>query len=641
MSYLEGLNDRQKEAVLHTEGPLLIVAGAGAGKTTTITRRIAHLLAVGAPPASILAVTFTNKAAGEMRSRIAALIGRPLPHAAYGTGGPLVTTFHSLGVRLLREFSNEARIPAGFSIWDRDDSMRAIKRLLVARGLEKQYPPRQVLARISREKGEGVEAEALRDGAVSPYERAIGDVWTAYEKAKTAEAALDFDDLLAQTLNLLTRDSAVLERLQERYRFLTIDEYQDTNRIQYEIARLLTGKRNNICAVGDVDQCIYTWRSATIENLLSFERTFPGTKVVLLEQNYRSTQTILTAANAVIEKNRNRVPKRLVTDNPTGEAISLFAGDTERDEATFVARTARSLIASGTPASEIAVLFRENFQSRALEEACIAANIPYRVLGTRFFERAEVKDVLAYIKAARNPSNIHDFTRAVAVPSRGIGKTTLDKVLAGHEASLPAAARTKLEKFRSQLSTMAHAIATQKASDALRFVVAQSGIEKMLSESPDDEGRLGNVSELISHASRYDTLPAPQGIDLLLEDAALMSEQDSLAAPDAQRKPTIALMTVHAAKGLEFDVVFVTGLEHGLFPSIRKDDGDRDPEEERRLFYVALTRARKNLFLTLAGSRLKYGSREHTYPSEFLTDIDQRLLSYADVESSYEPIISL
>jgi DNA helicase-2/ATP-dependent DNA helicase PcrA len=622
VEYLVGLNERQKEAVLHIMGPLLIIAGAGAGKTKTITHRAAYMIQSGIPAHSILAVTFTNKAAAEMRNRIAAL----LPPE---TGGsvPFTTTFHSLGVRLLREFAEAAGVPRSFVIWDRDDSIRALKRVLVAAGLENRFPPRQVLSRISKEKGNGISAETFLTQASSFYMQSIADTWIAYEKALKQEGALDFDDLLLRTLSLLQNSPETLAKLQRRWQHLTIDEYQDTNQAQYEIARLIAGERHNICAVGDIDQNIYSWRGADISHLLSFEKTFAGTKTVLLEENYRSTQTILTAANAVIAKNTRRFEKRLTTVNPTGEAITLYAGESDRDEAFFIARSVRELLGSGVNAAEIAVLFRENFQSRALEEAFIAIGLPYRVLGVRFFDRAEVKDALAYLRGSLNPASFMDFSRAAGVPSRGIGKTTLDKIAAGKEDSLAAAARSKIANFRSVLERIRVAVHTMKASEAVRFMLKTSGLEEMLAEGSEEEReRLNNVFELVAHSVRYDALPAPEGIERLLEDAALMGEQDALE----KRQEAVSLMTVHASKGLEFDAVFITGMEHGLFPSERESDESRDNEEERRLFYVAITRARKFLYLTLAGSRLRYGSRETTIPSAFLEDIDPRLISYAD-----------
>ena len=621
MNHLEGLNEAQKRAVMHRDGPMLIVAGAGAGKTKTITHRIVQLISSGVDPRAILAVTFTNKAAGEMRERVANLLG--MGHlSAFSNRGPVITTFHSLGTRLLREFSEEAGIPGAFAIWDRDDSSRAIKRILKELGYEERFQPRQIISAISRAKGDAATFEDFLNDH-SAYKKVVGDVWQKYDVLREKEGALDFSDLLSRTLRLLQERPDVLEKLRARWQYLTIDEYQDTNRAQFEIARLLAGDQKNLCAVGDMDQCIYSWNGADIGNLMSFERQFARTTIILLEENYRSTQTIITAANGVISKNKNRYDKRLNTSNPTGEAISLFAGESERDEAFYIAREIRALLASGVKPSEVAILFRQNFQSRSLEEACISVGIPYRVLGTRFFDRAEVKDVLSYIRAARNPASSIDFARAAGSPSRGIGATTLEKYFAG--TPLAGAAQKKIESFRILLARIKQATETLVASEAIRFTLKESGLEDSLKTDEEGQERLGNVFELVAHATRFDELSAPDGITQLLEDAALMGEQDALQ----KREEAVSLMTIHASKGLEFDAVFVTGLEHGLFPQERDGD-DRDHEEERRLFYVALTRARKHLYLTLAGSRLKYGTRERTIPSGFLEDIDQRLLSFAE-----------
>jgi len=617
VKYLEGLNDAQKQAVLHVDGPLLIVAGAGAGKTKTIVHRIAHLIEEGISPSSILAVTFTNKAAGEMRERVRILLSER-------RGGlPLVSTFHSLGVRLLREFHEEAGIPRGFSIWDRDDSVRAVKAELKRLDTE-EWTPRQILSAISREKGSGKTQSEYREHAGNRREQLVALVWERYEQALAAEGSLDFDDLLVRTLSLLKKSPKTLALLQNRWHYLTVDEYQDTSKVQYELMKLLSGERRNMCVVGDLDQCIYTWRQAEIENLLSFERIFPGTKVVRLEQNYRSTRTILAAANAVIEKNTNRIPKTLFSESETGDPIVVNGAFDERYEAWFVAEQSANLIEHGVPAHEIAVLYRENAQSRVLEEAMIAAGLPYRVLGTRFFERREVKDVLSYLRAALNPKSKSDLARIVGVPPRGIGKITLEKMLSGGSLG---AAGAKVAAFQETILKIRHAVNTLPASEAVRFCIEASGIQKMYGgKTEEDAERLGNVRELANLATKYEHDEPPSGIERLLEEAALQSEQDEL---DMQKDAGgISLMTVHAAKGLEFDAVFVVGMEQGLFPSLRNDES-RDPEEERRLFYVALTRARKHLFLSFAYARSKYGTRESALPSEFLSDIDQRLITDA------------
>ncbi|MEK7134071.1 MAG: UvrD-helicase domain-containing protein [Patescibacteria group bacterium] len=615
MNYLDTLNDAQKQAVLHTEGPLLIVAGAGAGKTKTITHRIAHLIEEGIAPASILAVTFTNKAAGEMRDRVRNLL------ADKRGGFPFISTFHSLGVRLLREFHEEMGIPRGFSIWDRDDSLRAVKAELKRLNTE-EWTPRQILSAISREKGGGKALSEYRERASTRREQMVAVIWDRYEQALTEEGSLDFDDLLVRTLSLLRTSPGTLGLLQNRWHYLIVDEYQDTSTVQYELIKLLSGERHNICVVGDLDQCIYTWRQAEIENLLSFERLFPNVKTVRLEQNYRSTRTILAAANSVIEKNKNRVPKTLFSENETGDPIVVYGALDERYEAWFVAEQAAALIDRGVPAHEIAVLYRENAQSRVLEEAFLHAGIPYRVLGTRFFERKEAKDVLSYLRAALNPKSKSDIARIVGVPPRGIGKVTLDKMFSGTPLG---AASAKIAAFQETLQKIRHAVNTLPTSEAVRFCIEASGIQKMYAgKSEEDAERLGNVRELANLAIKYEHDEPPMGIERLLEEAALQSEQDELDI--SKNRGGVSLMTVHAAKGLEFDAVFVVGLEQGLFPSTRNDES-RDPEEERRLFYVALTRARKNLFLSYAHERTKYGTRESALPSEFLSDIDERLMA--------------
>ena len=628
--YLEGLNERQKEAAMVLGGPLLIVAGAGAGKTKTITHRIAHLVESGVPAHQILAVTFTNKAAGEMRERVRALVPK-------SSGAPLVATFHSLGVRLLREFAEAAGIARTFVIWDRDDSGRALKKILEAH--DETMPPRAALARISREKGKGLSAEEFAEEARDFRERAVARAWQAYEQALAEEGALDFDDLLLKTLSLLKTRQDILALLQNRWRYLTIDEYQDTNGVQYEIARLLSGEARNICVVGDIDQNIYSWRGAELEHLLRFEESFPGATVVTLEQNYRSTRTILAAANAVIEKNIRRKPKVLFTENGTGRPIELFSARNELEEAWFVADSAGRLIEEGARPGEIAVLYRENFQSRALEEAMLAAGLPYRVLGTRFFDRKEVKDAISYLRAAQNPKSRVDLARIAGVPPRGIGKVTLEKMLAGEVAGLSGAAGTKVRAFRQTLGLIRKAIATLPASEAVHYAIEASGMENMLKETGEEgKERLGNVRELVNFAARFDGEQPPVGIERLLEEAALQSEQDSLE----EKQNSISLMTVHASKGLEFDAVFVTGLEQGLFPSERENDAGRDPEEERRLFYVALTRARLRLFLSYARERLRWGPREYTLASEFIGDIDPRLIAgQGNGEDEGEAVIQL
>ncbi|HEY4519694.1 MAG TPA: UvrD-helicase domain-containing protein [Candidatus Paceibacterota bacterium] len=636
MKHTESLNKAQKEAVLHTEGALLIVAGAGAGKTKTLTHRIANLVALGVKPTSILAVTFTNKAAGEMRERVFTLLSSA--GGQQNMGVPLVTTFHSLCVRILREFALEANIPKRFVIWDRDDSVRAMKAIL--KGMDLEWNPSGVLEMLSRQRGNGVKKSVFAEQSHSHKEKTLLHVWELYDKALSNGGALDFDDLLIRALSLLKDNTTVRQLLQSRWNYIHVDEYQDTNRVQYELVRLLGEKHGNVCAVGDVDQCIYTWRNATIENLLSFERVFPNTKTVLLEQNYRSTRTILTAANGVIEKNKNRVPKNLYTENGTGDPIGLFAGHNEDDEAAFVASKTLLEIQKGVAPSHIAVLYRNNFQSRALEEAFLSRTIPYKVLGVRFFERREVKDLLSYIRAALNQKSRGDIERIIGVPTRGIGKQTLAKMFAGEEMS--GASGEKVRAFLALLERIRFACETLPASEAMRYTLEESGLLGFYSKESgthtreEARERLLNIHELLNLSARHDSENPPEGLDRVLEEAALASEQDELK----EGANAVSLMTVHASKGLEFETVFVTGLEQGLFPYVRgtETEKDRDPEEERRLLYVALTRAKKKLFLSYADSRARYGTRESTTPSEFLLDIDPRLVEHATYESEESTI---
>lgn len=619
MSYRDGLNQRQIEAAEHTEGPLLIIAGAGAGKTKTITHRIAHLIEQGVPGDSILAVTFTNKAAREMRERVEYLLSQtPLVR----TGGmPLVTTFHSLSVRLIREFAPLLGIPRNFSIWDRDESMKAIKQTLAELDLGDGYEPRAILSRISKEKGRGKGPDSLAHAPV-PFLRDVASVWRIYESRLAKDHALDFDDLLLRALTLLATNADVRTTLQNRWRYLTIDEYQDTNQVQFEMARLLAGPNQNLCVVGDVDQNIYSWRGADIAHLLSFEKVFPGAHTVVLEQNYRSTQTILAAAHDIISKNTNRYEKQLFTENGDGEKISLYCAVSEGDEARHVAETARTLLREGTPAHEIAVLYRANFQSRALEQAFYERGIPYRVLGTRFFDRKEVKDVLSYVRAGLNPESRADISRIIATPPRGIGKGTLVHLLEGTWHTLPKGTKHKVEEFYALLESIQQRAHCMSASETLRFVIETSGIaSQFLKGTEEDAERLGNIKELVSLAARYDTFAPPEGLEQLLEDAALLGEQDNRD----ETKDEVSLLTMHASKGLEFDAVFITGLEDGLFPMERTGAED-DPEEERRLMYVALTRARRQVFLSYAATRLVFGTRSITTPSPFLDDIDPAYL---------------
>ena len=630
------LNAEQQKAVLATEGPLLILAGAGAGKTKTITERIRHLISSGVAASQILAITFTNKAAKEMRERVDKRLSEDpdLNRPVFSSERPFVSTFHSLGVHILREQAVHAGLKKTFSILDRDDSKRIIKEALVSLGLDpKTHDAGAILSVISKQKGRGMNAHEWGNLDQRGYFMdVVGQVWPIYERALERENALDFDDLLLKTANLLRENREVRDYYQRVWRYVHIDEYQDTNGVQYEISQMLVGPEKNICVVGDIDQNIYSWRGADIKNILAFESDYPDAQVIVLEENYRSTKNILEAANTIIEKNKIRREKNLFTSNEVGDKISICANLDEIGEAEFIASRAQSLIANGHPADEIAVLYRANFQSRVLEEAFMNLGVPYQILGTKFFERKEIKDIVSYLRAALNPECLSDLKRIINTPARGIGKTSIVKIFGGEEESLPLGMKAKLKNFRDLLTRIREISSTQKISQTILFIIKESGLEAEWKESGDDgAARLENAYELVNFATRYDTLIPEEAVLGFLSDTALQSDQDEMK----EEKKAVRLMTVHAAKGLEFDAVFVAGLEDGLFPHQRMNESNISPEEseeERRLFYVALTRARKKVFLSYAQVRTVFGRQQVNMPSEFIFDIPEKLTD----EETYE-----
>lgn len=633
------LNSEQKKAVETLEGPLLILAGAGAGKTKTLAERIRNLVRHGIAPSSILAITFTNKAAREMRERVEKglredpSINRPIEMHER----PFVSTFHSLGVHILREQSAKLSLKKHFAIFDRDDSKKAVKEALESLGFDpKMHDPSRVLGAISREKGRGEEAESYRarqgGGA---FQQVVGQVWPAYERILARDNALDFDDLLLKTRNLLRDHADVRAYYQKTWKYIHIDEYQDTNRVQYEISKMLVGPEKNICVVGDIDQNIYSWRGAEIKNIIDFEKDYPEAKIIVLEENYRSTKNILDAANAVIAKNKIRREKNLFTGNAAGEKISLFGGFDEVSEAEFIALKTEELVKNGISPDEIAVLYRANFQSRVLEESFMRRGIPYQMLGTKFFERKEVKDIVAYLRAALSPESLSDLKRIINTPARGIGKTTIAKIFSGQEEGLPAAMKAKFSSFKKLLEDIARVAREKKPSETITFIIKESGLENEWKEGGKDESvaRLENAYELANFASRYDTLAPEEGILNFLSDAALQSDQDEMK----ENEKAVRLMTVHASKGLEFDIIFISGLEEGLFPHQRANDGTQtaeESEEERRLFYVALTRARKKVFLCYAQTRTLFGRRQVNIPSEFIFDVPEEMVQEENIDES-------
>ncbi len=629
---LEGLNEQQQKAVLATEGPVLVLAGAGAGKTKTITHRIGKLIENGVPGEAILAITFTNKAAKEMRERVLRLLGHThMPPAWSRTPGvPFIGTFHGLGMYILREKGEVVGIARGSTILDQDDSLKLIKQAMAKAGVDpKQFEPRKIQSLISRHKGNMGTVDNIESITQNRYLAVnLKRIFAIYEASLREANVLDFDDLLEKTVKLLTEHPEVRQYYNEAWKYVSVDEYQDTNEVQYQLARLLSGKNKNICVVGDSDQNIYSWRGASIANILEFEEDYPGTKVILLEQNYRSTQTILSAANEVIGKNTMRKDKKLFTENGEGEPLSLFESYDENDEARFAATKIAALLLGGARPRDIAMLYRTNFQSRVLEEALLYSGIPYQVLGVRFYDRKEVKDVVAYLRAGTNPKSRFDVERVINVPPRGVGKVTLEKIFRGDKDKLPQAMRHKVDTFYGLLERIHTKSQELKPSLLVSYIIKETGIENSLSDGDEeDTERLANVRELVTVATRYDGFDGKEGLEQFLADIALESDQDNMKSD----QDAVRLMTVHAAKGLEFDYVFITGMEQDLFPSRRSQDESRDlseREEERRLFYVALTRAAKKVFLSYASFRTIFGSRQINAPSEFLSDIDSSRIRF-------------
>ena len=628
------LNKRQREAVDSLNGPLLIVAGAGAGKTKTLTHRIMHLIEKGVAPHKILSITFTNKAAKEMRERMDKLLSsNPILNLPISSSErPFMSTFHGLGVHILKTHAPLIGISKNFNILDRGDSKKIIKESLERRNLDiKEYEPGTILNIISKEKGNFVTEKDYGNRTHSNFEEIVHTTWKDYEASMLKESALDFDDLLLKTASLLTVSQEVREYYWSIWSHVHIDEYQDTNKVQYIIAKTLAEKTRNICVVGDVDQTIYSWRGADIRNILNFEKDYPEAKTILLEENYRSTKTIIAAANAVIQKNIHRTEKNLFTNNEDGEKISLQTLYTEVEEAYSIADIIKDMIQNkNVSAGNIAVLYRANFQSRVLEEAMLRKNVPYQVLGTKFFERKEVKDILSMLKLAYNRESSSNLVRAINLPPRGIGKVTIAKMVNNEWESIPAGTKAKIDAFFTFLDEVKAITAQKTPAEVIKFAIIGSGLEAHLKNgSSEDIESLENIKELVSLATKYDSVTKEKGgneaMEAFLTEVSLMSDQDELT----EHVPAVRLMTVHASKGLEFDYVFIAGMEEDLFPYARMGDEKKskeESEEERRLFYVALTRARKRVFLSGAQLRTLFGSQKVNMPSQFLSDIDEDLL---------------
>lgn len=632
------LNDRQCEAVKHTEGPLLITAGAGSGKTKVLTCRIAHLLELGVAPYRILAITFTNKAAKEMKERVTNLVGAQADSI-------WLSTFHSFCAKLLRfEVDGFHGYTRNFTIYDSSDQLVLVKDCLKKLNLDdKQFTPRSVLGTISSAKNVLMDAKAFAAKASDFYEQKVADVYALYQEKLRENNAVDFDDLLFLAVRLLQENEEVREKYQSRFQYILVDEYQDTNHAQYALTQILAARWRNICVVGDADQSIYAWRGADIRNIIDFTRDYPDAASIKLEQNYRSTKTILHAANAVIDNNESRPKKTLWTENPTGNKIIHYQAQTEHDEADYIAGVIynRHEI-SHEPYGDMAILFRTNAQSRVLEEKLMRYAIPYTMVGgTKFYDRKEIKDVLAYLRLLYNPEDSLSLTRIINVPKRNIGATTMEHVAAYAEAQgislfealsstdeIPVTKRAKasLENFAAMIFDLLNDIEGKDVLSLIETVIKQTGYGDMLDKEaehdPQGESRKENVGEFLSVAKDYMDSNPEGNLQDFLENVALVSDVDDFESSDSK----VTLMTLHAAKGLEFPVVFLTGLDEGLFPHSRTLMDPAQVEEERRLAYVGITRAERQLYVTNAVTRTMYGRISAYMPSRFLAEIPPQFM---------------
>ncbi len=671
---LEGLNAKQIEAVTHADGPLLVVAGAGSGKTRALTYRIAYLIEEKkVNPWNILAVTFTNKAATEMKNRITELLTSQVDQAFIDTFGPLldiaevrnvntaiptIGTFHSICVRILRKHIHLLEYENTFAIYDMADQQILVKRIMEEMYLDpKRINPKAILSHISNAKNQLMTPEAYGQYVNSDFMEKVAAIYPKYQAALRRNNALDFDDIIMKTTQLFEQFPDVKEQYQDKFKYISVDEYQDTNKAQYVLISQLAEKHKNICVIGDADQSIYGWRGATIQNILDFEKDYEGVKTVFLEQNYRSTQVILDAANMIIAKNKTRQDKKLWTDREGGEKIVQWVADSGRHEAELVAREIKSLLDNSEYPNykDFVILYRTNAQSRIMEEMFLRYGIPYKIVGgIRFYERKEIKDLLAYLRVIQNPHDEISLLRIINTPSRKIGAKTISSVvgfarqnnlslfnallLAKEIPDFSAAKVQTLEKFVKLIKDLQSLNKEFPASGMIKHVVEMTGYKKMLNDgSVEGEARLENIGELVSVAHKYDKLDAGMSLNIFLEEVSLIADVDNLDESDN----AVTLMTVHSAKGLEFNNVFITGLEEGIFPHNRSLLDPNELEEERRLMYVAMTRAMDRLYLLHARSRMLYGEAKALAPSQFLSEIDDELVKSNFANSGVRRAVSL
>ena len=625
----------QEKAALHTDGPLLIIAGAGSGKTTVLTRRMAHLVSLGVNPYNILAITFTNKAAREMKERVHKLI--PQGERIW------LSTFHSFCARLLRREIENIGYSRDFTIYDMDDCKKLVTEVFKDLQIsDKSHSPNGILYEIGRKKDELITPQVAVDTAETYTDEIAAKVYMEYQKRLYRNSALDFDDLLLKTLELFSSCPDILDNYSRRFEYIMVDEYQDTNTAQYQLVRYLALEHDNLCVVGDDDQSIYGWRGANIRNILDFEKDFPNAQVIKLEQNYRSTKTILTAANAVISNNKGRKGKSLWTNEAEGNKINFHRTVDDRDEARYIADTVEQGLADGGKYSDFAVLYRVNAQSRAIEESLVSRNIKYRIFGgLRFYERKEIKDILAYLRTILNPRDEVSIKRVINTPRRGIGNTTVVKISQHakitdktfYEAlsnidELPNATKTKLNKFVSLIEELKALSTTLPMPDFVMEVLTKTGYFAMISDSTniEDKDRERNLNEFVSKAAEFGSKyeGEPDGmLGAFLEEVALVADIDELR----ESEDYVSLMTIHSAKGLEFNKVFLPGFEDGIFPLSRVKNNEQEMEEERRLCYVALTRARYDVYITAARSRLQYNNINSNPISQFFDELPAELVN--------------
>ena len=637
---LNGLNKEQQEAVKHTEGPLLIMAGAGSGKTRVLTHRIAYLLGEkGVPPRNMLAITFTNKAAREMKERVNKLVGA-------GSGQIWVSTFHSMCVRILRRDIDRIGYNQNFTILDSGDQLSVIKQILKDLNIDpKKFDPRAMLGQISGAKNELITPEQFSKNVGNFFQRQVSQVYERYQKTLQKNQALDFDDLIMQTVHLFKRVPEVLEYYQRRFQYIHVDEYQDTNHAQYYLVKQLANRYQNLCVVGDSDQSIYRWRGADIANILSFEEDYPSARVIYLEQNYRSTKSILDAANNVIQNNSGRKPKNLWTENDEGKKIHYFQGATEQEEALFVTDKIQELTGEeGYSPNDIAILYRTNAQSRAIEDTLVKSDIAYQMIGgTKFYDRKEIKDLTAYLRLITNPDDDISFERIVNVPKRGIGKTSVDKLrayatengISFYQAvqevdfiGVTKKAANALAGFGNLIQTLSQQQEFLTATDMVEAILERTGYEEMLKNerSLESQSRLENLEEFKTVTKDFEKDAEDKTLIAFLTDLALIADIDRVDEEEADSEPKVTLMTLHAAKGLEFPVIFLVGMEENVFPHSRSMFDDEEMEEERRLAYVGITRAEQELYLTHAKMRTLYGRTNMNPISRFINEIPEELV---------------